>query len=104
MDDLLQEVFLVAHRRGGYSPGPARPTTWLAEIAFRVLANARRARGRLESRMTTSESVDEHASTAGGPEHDAERSEARERDQRCLDRLDEDHRVVLILYELHGDG
>src|SRR5258708_35243298 len=27
LDDLMQEVFVVAHRRGGLQPGPARPPT-----------------------------------------------------------------------------
>src|SRR5688572_25660558 len=43
VDDLVQEVFLTAHRRGGYQPGAAKPTTWLAEIALRVVSNHRRA-------------------------------------------------------------
>jgi RNA polymerase sigma-70 factor (ECF subfamily) len=42
LDDLLQEVFMVAHRRGGFVPGPARATTWLAEIAVRVASTRRR--------------------------------------------------------------
>jgi RNA polymerase sigma-70 factor (ECF subfamily) len=51
LDDLVQEVFLVAHLRGGYVAASARPTTWLAEIALRILQNSRRAgrRSRLES-------------------------------------------------------
>src|SRR5262249_31749926 len=44
LDDAVQEVFMTVHRRGGYRPGPARPTTWLAEIALRVLSNRRRTR------------------------------------------------------------
>ena len=42
VDDIVQEVFLVAHRRGGFIPGAARPTTWLAEIALRVTSATRR--------------------------------------------------------------
>ena len=34
--DALQDVFVVAHQRGGFSPGLAKPTTWLAEIALRA--------------------------------------------------------------------
>ena len=46
LDDLMQEVFVVAHRRGGFQPGPARPTTWLARIAIRVAMAHRRTRMR----------------------------------------------------------
>lgn len=104
MDDLLQEVFLVAHRRGGYAPGPARPTTWLAEIAFRVLANARRARARRAAREPLAldeSSVPSHGAT---PEQSIESARAIERVQRCLETLDDDHRVVLVLHELYGEG
>jgi len=43
VDDAVQEVFLVAHLRGGYQPGPASARSWLGAIAIRVAANARRA-------------------------------------------------------------
>src|SRR5256885_835280 len=44
LDDAVQEVFLVAHHRGGYEPGAAQPFTWLAEIAVRVAFAYRRKR------------------------------------------------------------
>src|SRR5689334_5045412 len=44
LDDWVQEVFLVAHRRGGYVAGPAKPTTWLAAIALRISMKAREER------------------------------------------------------------
>src|SRR5436853_6541934 len=46
LDDLMQEVFVVAHRRRGFQPGPARPTTWLARVAIRVAMAHRRTRTR----------------------------------------------------------
>src|SRR5690348_4984375 len=42
LDDVMQEVFLVAHRLGGYTPGPAKPTTYLANIALRAATSHRR--------------------------------------------------------------
>ena len=44
LDDAVQEVFLVAHARGGYEPGPALAFTWLAEIGVRVAFAQRRKR------------------------------------------------------------
>src|ERR1043166_4212655 len=41
IDDAVQEVFLIAHRQGGYQPGPAQPRTWLAAIAIRVAMKAK---------------------------------------------------------------
>lgn len=50
LDDAVQEVFLVAHRNGGYLPGAAKPTTYLARIAFRTALAERRRRGRRRAR------------------------------------------------------
>lgn len=102
MDDLLQEVFLVAHRRGGFVPGPAKPTTWLAEIAFRVLSGARRARARRP--LAASDHLEDEASPARGPDGELEAVERRARVQRCLGELDDEHRAVLVLYELYGES
>src|SRR5260370_9194828 len=41
IEDAVQEVFLIAHRQGGYHPGPAQPRTWLAAIAIRVAMQAK---------------------------------------------------------------
>jgi sigma-70-like protein len=44
IEDAVQEVFLTAHRRGGYRQGAASPTTFLAKLALEVnLARRRRA-------------------------------------------------------------
>ena len=52
VDDGVQEVFLVAHRLGGYQPGPAKPKTWLCAIALRIAANIRRRHSRANKRET----------------------------------------------------
>jgi RNA polymerase sigma-70 factor (ECF subfamily) len=44
LDDAVQEVFLIAHRRGGYEPCESLPYTWLGEIAVRVAFAYRRMR------------------------------------------------------------
>lgn len=45
LDDVVQEVFLVVHARGGYVPGPAKPTSYLGAIATRAASSYRRRRG-----------------------------------------------------------
>ncbi|APR86434.1 RNA polymerase sigma factor RpoE [Minicystis rosea] len=102
LDDLLQEVFLVAHRRGGHHPGPARPTTWLAQIALRVLSNARRTR-----RRKPTEGDDEAialVAAADDPFEAAASSEALRRVEHALSTLDLDHRAVFVLFELEGES
>lgn len=102
VDDLVQEVFLTAHRRGGYVPGPARPTTWLAEIAMRVASTARRTRRRRPAEPDDG-AIDAVAGSAS-PFDDAANAEALARVQLALDALDLDRRAIFVLFELEGES
>lgn len=101
--DLTQEVFLVAHRRGGYVEGPARPTTWLAEIAMRVLSTHRRG-ARRKPAQPAGDAIDALCSEAPPAEQHLDDVRALERVQRCLEGLDVDHRGVFVLFELEGES
>jgi RNA polymerase sigma-70 factor (ECF subfamily) len=99
VDDLLQEVFLVAHRRGGFVAGEAKATTWLAEIALRVWSNRRRSKRRRPTEPDDVDRRDERADV----EQTVEATRALERAQRCIDELDDDHRAVFVLFEIEGE-
>lgn len=102
LDDMMQEVFLIAHRNGGYQPGPAKPTTYLANIAYRIVYTERRKR-KVRSFV---ESNDEQVAAAGGagdPEHTASQNQHVAKLQRALDSLDEDKRAIFVLAELQGE-
>jgi RNA polymerase sigma-70 factor (ECF subfamily) len=101
IDDAVQEVFVLAHRYGGYRPGPAQPTTWLATIAINVSRNARR-QGRQRA-YPDELKVAEAISNAPTPFDRAAVAESLTRLQAILDGLDEDHRVVFLLSEIHGE-
>ena len=101
MEDLLQEVFLVAHKRGGFVPGAARPTTWLCEIALRVWSNARRKRGSRRDGPDDA-ALARAASPASSPEDVADARGALGRVAHCLDALGDEHRAVFVLFELDG--
>jgi RNA polymerase sigma-70 factor (ECF subfamily) len=103
VDDIVQEVFLVAHRRGGFIPGAARPTTWLAEIALRVSSSARR-RQRRSREDPDVQTIAGSMSPARGPGEQAEAAEALRRVQQTLEALDEAKRAVFILFELEGES
>ena len=103
VDDIVQEVFLVAHRRGGFIPGAARPTTWLAEIALRVSSSARR-RQRRSREDPDVQAIADSVSSARSPGEQAETAEALRRVQQTLEILDEAKRAVFILFELEGES
>lgn len=101
VDDLVQEVFMIAHRKGGYTDGPASPRSWLGAICVRIAANARRARVRRR------EDYDEAALRTAmaqqrGPEEAVAIRDAMWRVQRALDSLDLDHRAAFVLFEIEG--
>lgn len=103
LDDWVQEVFLVAHRKGGYVPGAGQPRTWLGAIAFRVASSGRRSQRRRR------ESFDDDAlahvpARANDPADAFEARCALARVQMSLDQLDLDHRAAFVLYEIEGES
>ena len=102
IDDAVQEVFVLAHRYGGYRPGPAQPTTWLANIAVNVSRNTKRQgkRRAYPDELKVAEAI----SNAPTPFDRASVAESLTRLQRILDDLDDDHRVVFLLSEIHGEA
>lgn len=104
VDDLVQEVFLVAHRRDGFVEcGAARPTTWLAEIALRV-ASVNRRRKRRSKEDPDDVLIDRVKSNDASAVKVVETNEAMRRVQTALDSLDEEKRAAFILYELEGES
>ena len=102
LDDLLQEVFLVAHRNDGYRAGPAKPTTYLASIAVKVAATHRRKR-RTRSFVRSSDTLVSGATASeAGPERMADAREQLRTVQRILEGLDADRRAIFVLFELEG--
>jgi RNA polymerase sigma-70 factor (ECF subfamily) len=103
VQDLVQEVFLVAHRRGGFEPGAAKPSTWLSAIAVRVASDRRRQRARKSGRVRPdSDQVDRSASTWESPRQAAETTERLRRVRRALRQLTPPKRTVFVMFELKG--
>ena len=103
VDDLVQEVFVVAHRHGGYVAGPARPTTWLASIAVGVTSAQRRTRRRRPEHLTNEAGL-RHAAPGANPAEAAETAQALRRVQTAIDAIDPERRAVFILFELEGES
>jgi RNA polymerase sigma-70 factor (ECF subfamily) len=102
VDDVLQEVFLVAHRKGGFVPGAGQPRTWLAAIAVRLARSSHRSRAR--HREDADERALDSAAGQGSPEEALDQRGALSRVQRALDTLDLDHRAAFVLYEIEGES
>lgn len=102
LDDAVQDVFLTAHRRGGFIPDRAKARTWLGEISIRVAANIRRARRR---HPTDLDDVALGAVPTPGadPYEAAALAEQIERVAVALESVPVAQRIVFVLFELEGE-
>lgn len=111
VEDLCQEVFVVAHRNWHDFRGDAKRSTWLCGIAVRLAANHRRLarvrRERLSDPQVGTGDVGLGAQGHGAEGHtratQAEGLDARARAatlHRVLAELPESYRQVLVMYEL----
>jgi RNA polymerase sigma-70 factor (ECF subfamily) len=97
VDDAVQDVFVIVHRRLGEFEPRASLKTWLFSIALRVVGNYRRAARRADGY----DELDPRAPAAGPDPHEsAARREALELFDRALGALDDEKRAVFILAEL----
>lgn len=103
LDDLVQEVFLSAHRKGGYRPGPASPTTFLAQLALQE--NLKRRRRSLRARLSDAASA---LALSGrpptGPADSLSLKQAHDLLSESLERMDSGQRAVFILFELEQES
>jgi RNA polymerase sigma-70 factor (ECF subfamily) len=104
IDDLVQEVFLVAHRCGGYAPGPAKPTTFLASIAFRAATTHRRKRQTRAFVKQADDIVNNAGDERYSPERDADQRRQLAMLDRALQALDSDKRAIFVMAELQGES
>jgi RNA polymerase sigma-70 factor (ECF subfamily) len=98
LDDAVQDVFVVVHRRLGEFEGRSSLKTWLFGIALRVASVHRRTR----ARRPTEPLVEDPPDHAGRGAADAlsEAAEAARLVQQLLDGMPEDRRAVFVLTEL----
>ena len=104
VDDLVQEIFLVAERQLADFRGNAKVTTWLYRITEHVVRGRRR-KDRLRHWLMLSRRADVERTASPPPLTPIEELERR-RDAatvyRILDRMPDRYREVLILFELEG--
>jgi RNA polymerase sigma-70 factor (ECF subfamily) len=102
IDDVVQEVFLVVHRRLHEFEGRSSLKTWMFGILTRVVLNHRRSLRRSEARVRAGE-TDARAEGELAPEDpqaSLERLEAARLVERILETMDDDKRAVFVLAEI----
>jgi RNA polymerase sigma-70 factor (ECF subfamily) len=97
LDDVCQEVFVVAHRKLPEFEGRARTSTWLYAICARTWSDYRRRAYRVRERPTA---APPDAGSDPLQESHVEQGRALQALARALERLDDDKRLVFVLYEI----
>jgi RNA polymerase sigma-70 factor (ECF subfamily) len=98
LDDAVQEVFVVVHRRLAEFEGRSSLRTWLFGITLRVVRDHRRA----DRRRDPGPPVDPDTlrATDSSPAESAEKAEALRLLHALLDELDDERREVFVMAEL----
>jgi RNA polymerase sigma-70 factor (ECF subfamily) len=107
LDDLVQEVFVIAFRGLDRFRGDARLSTWLYRICVNVALGRIRTRKRRPTALgvpdldaaSTDPSLTERPET---PDRSLERRQEQERVYRALETLAPKKRIVLYLHEIEG--
>jgi RNA polymerase sigma-70 factor (ECF subfamily) len=96
LDDAVQDVFVVAHKKLPEFEGRSSLRTWLFGITRKVARDYRASRARATSELE----LDRLAAQQSGPQELAERAQSAQLLQSMLDELDEERRAAFILVDL----
>ncbi len=101
LEDVMQEVLLVVHRRAdSFDPSRARITTWLFGICLRVARGYQRRQQR--RRESPADPPPEERYDAETPETELGRRDAQRRLLAALDAMSIEKRAAFVLFELEG--
>lgn len=98
LDDVVQEVFVVVHRRLADFEGRSSVRTWLFGITLRVVRDHRRGTRRRDPGCEID--PDTLRANGGGPAEDAEKEQAVRLLHALLDELPDDRREIFVMAEL----
>lgn len=103
--DVVQETFINAYQSLNSFKGDSEFFTWLYRIAFNAaISQRRKKKATLRFDWGTDDRLNEPSddSEYARPEAALERSEDERRLQEALNKLSEEHRIVLVLKEIEG--
>jgi RNA polymerase sigma-70 factor (ECF subfamily) len=101
VEDLMQEIFVVVHRKLGEYDGRSPFRSWLYGICMRVVSSYRRSACVRRRKAEDHGALDE-CESLGDPEQSAEARRACLMLEALLIRLDENKRNVFVLFEIEG--
>ncbi len=104
VEDVVQEVFLIAHAHGGYRSGPAKATSWLAAITMRVATTHRRKLHTRAFARGNEQLVGDARDEGPTPEVRVALDREMVRLHAALQSLPPEHRMTFILFELEGEA
>lgn len=101
IDDAVQDVFIVVHRRLAEFDGQSALSTWLFAIAYRVACDHRRKHKRQSAHDSLeSDAVQRASGDAPSPAESAEQAQRLRALHDALDALDDEKRALIVLAEL----
>jgi RNA polymerase sigma-70 factor (ECF subfamily) len=103
LDDLVQEVFVIAFRGMERFRGDAKLSTWLYRICVNVALGRLRSRSRRAPAVPYADILEEPADEGlTAPDMQLERRQELQRVYRTLERLAPKKRIVFVLHEIQG--
>jgi RNA polymerase sigma-70 factor (ECF subfamily) len=102
VDDVVQDAFIVVHRRLASFEGKSSVKTWLFGILFNVVRARRRAVGAELWRLGAHDDLAAVSDPAASPDENAARAEAARLVDRLLYALEDDKRAIFVLAELEA--
>lgn len=104
LEDALQDVFVVVHRRLGTFDGSSRLSTWLFGICLRVASQYRRKAHRRRERGVVDLERMPSEGEGNAPEAAMLAREAERRLEQVLDVLEPGRRAVFVMFEVESIG
>ena len=104
VEDLVQDVFLAAHRKGGYVRGSASAATFLGRLALEAKLGKRRRDRRFQTAQSADTALALVSQAQDDPSAMVDRKRMAARLQAALDAIEPNRRALFILFELHGES